>query len=79
MCRSIKTLRRDSELATDEEIQAAALQFVRKIAGYRNPSRVNMEPFEAAVDEIASASHRLLVSLKEIREAHGKLSSPLAR
>ena len=79
MCRSIKTLRRDSELATDEEIQAAALQFVRKIAGYRSPSRVNLEPFEAAVDDIASVSHRLLVSLKEIREAQSKPGIPSAR
>ena len=79
MCRSIKTLRRDSEPATDEEIHAAALQFVRKIAGYRSPSRVNLEPFEAAVDEIALASNRLLVSLKEIREAHTKPTIPVTR
>ena len=69
MCRSIKLLRRENELAPDEEIRAASLQFVRKIAGYRKPSRVNTEPFELAVDEIAIASQKLLNSLKDSRTA----------
>lgn len=60
MCRSIKTLRRNDEPATDEEVRAAALQFVRKVSGYRQPSRVNTEAFDAAVSEIADASRRLL-------------------
>ncbi len=60
MCRSIKTLRRADEPATDEEIHAAALQFVRKVSGYRVPSQRNAAAFEAAVDEIAEASRRLL-------------------
>ena len=60
MCRSIKTLRRPGEEATDEEIRAAALQFVRKVSGYREPSRRNAEAFHAAVAEIADASKRLL-------------------
>jgi hypothetical protein len=60
MCRSIKTLRRPDETATEEEIRAAALQFVRKVSGYREPSRKNEEAFNAAVDEVASASQRLL-------------------
>jgi len=60
MCRSIKTLRRPDEPATDEEIRAAALQFVRKVSGYRQPSRANAEAFDAAVSEIAEASRRLL-------------------
>jgi len=63
MCRSIKTLRRPDESATDDEIAAAALQFVRKVSGYRKPSRTNEEAFDAAVDEIAEASRRLLDSL----------------
>jgi hypothetical protein len=63
MCRSIKTLRRPDEAATDDEIAAAALQFVRKVSGYRKPSRTNEEAFDAAVDEIAEASRRLLDSL----------------
>lgn len=60
MCRSIKTLRRPGEPPTDEEIRAAALQFVRKVSGYREPSRKNAEAFGAAVDEVAAASRRLL-------------------
>jgi hypothetical protein len=60
MCRSIKTLRRPQEPATDEEIHAAALQFVRKVSGYRQPSKANTEAFEAAVGEIARASRTLL-------------------
>ena len=63
MCRSIKTLRRADEAATDDEIAAAALQFVRKVSGYRKPSRTNEDAFEAAVDEISAASKRLLDSL----------------
>jgi hypothetical protein len=64
MCRSIKTLRNDAEPATAEEIRAAALQFVRKVSGYRTPSKKNEQPFEAAVDEIARSSKKLLKSLK---------------
>ena len=64
MCRSIKALRRADELATEEEIRAAALQFVRKVSGYRVPSRANEAAFEAAVDEIAEASRNLLGALK---------------
>lgn len=67
MCRSIKTLRRPDDRATDEEIQAAALQFVRKVSGYRQPSRRNAEAFDAAVDEIAAASRRLLESVGSSR------------
>ena len=60
MCRSIITLRRPDEQATDEEVRAAALQFVRKVSGYRVPSRRNQQAFDAAVDEISVASRRLL-------------------
>jgi hypothetical protein len=63
MCRSIKTLRRAEEPATDEEIRAAALQFVRKVSGYREPSKANAEAFGLAVDEVAEASRRLLASV----------------
>ena len=69
MCRSIKTLRREGDAATDDEIRAAALQFVRKLSGYRTPSRRNAGPFDAAVDEIAATSRRLLDSLAV--PAHG--------
>ena len=64
MCRSIKRLRVRDEVVCDEEIRAAALQFVRKISGYRVPSRANAGSFDAAVDEIASASKRLLAELR---------------
>lgn len=63
MCRSIKTLRSKDAPASEEEVRAAALQFVRKVSGYRAPSRANEEPFNTAVDEIAEASRRLLESL----------------
>ena len=63
MCRSIKTLRSPGSMVTDEDSRAAAFQFVRKISGYRVPSRANEQVFYNAVDEIASASRRLLVSL----------------
>ena len=63
MCRSIKVLRNPEEPATDAEIEAAALQFVRKISGYRQPSRANAEAFDAAVAEIAEASRALLSQL----------------
>ncbi len=63
MCRSIKVLRKPDQRATPEEVQAAALQFVRKISGYHHPSQANQEAFEAAVNEVARASQRLLSSL----------------
>jgi hypothetical protein len=64
MCRSIKTLRIPDQTATDEEIRAAALQFGRKVSGYRQPSKANADAFESAVDEIALSSKRLLGSLQ---------------
>jgi len=67
MCRSIKTLRRAEEPATEDEIRAAALQFVRKVSGYRQPSRANEDAFNAAVDDVASASRELLDSLQKPR------------
>ena len=64
MCRSIKTLRRFDTRATDDEIEAAALQFVRKISGFRAPSRRNADAFETAVAEITRSSRRLLDSVE---------------
>jgi hypothetical protein len=63
MCRSIKTLRGSSEPVTDDAVRAAALQYVRKLSGYRKPSRANEAVFEAAVDEIVVATQRLLDGL----------------
>ena len=60
MCRSIKTLRVGAQPATEDEITAAALQFVRKVSGYRKPSSANEAAFAAAVEEIATSSRRLL-------------------
>ena len=64
MCRSIKVLRQGSTPATDEEIEAAALQFVRKVSGFRSPSRANSEVFDTAVEEVAESTRRLLASLR---------------
>ena len=63
MCRSIKQLRHPEQFPTDDEIQAAALQFVRKVSGYRKPSRANEAAFERAVQEISVATRRLLDAL----------------
>ncbi len=60
MCRSIKRLREGTLTATEDEIREAALQFVRKVSGFRTPSRRNAEAFDRAVDEVASTSKRLL-------------------
>ncbi len=67
MCRSIKTLRGTESPATDEEIRAAALQFVRKVSGYREPSKKNEDAFLAAVDDVTEASRRLLDSVDPAR------------
>ena len=63
MCRSIKQLRNSEIPATEEEIRAAALQFVRKVSGYRKPSKANEDTFERAVDEVAQATQKLINSL----------------
>ena len=63
MCRSIKLLRNADSQPTDVEVQEAVLQFVRKISGYRKPSRVNENAFDLAVEKIATTSHDLLESL----------------
>lgn len=67
MCRSIKTLRDAEPPATPEDVHAAALQFVRKVSGYRVPSRANRVAFEGAVDEVAAAAARLLGELGDSR------------
>ena len=63
MCRNIKKLRQDDRAPTDEELELAALQFVRKVSGYRKPSKVNEPAFEQAVSEIAAATRRLFDGL----------------
>ena len=69
MCRSIKKLRRPEQPATDQELYEAALQFVRKVSGYRVPSGANQDAFEQAVAEIAASTKTLL---KNITAEHAK-------
>jgi hypothetical protein len=63
MCRNIKTLHNFEPPATEEEIQAAALQYVRKVSGSNKPSKANEEAFARAIDEVADVTRRLLGSL----------------
>jgi hypothetical protein len=64
MCRNIKALFNFDPPATEDEIRAAALQFVRKVSGFNTPSKANEAAFLAAVDEVAAAAHKLLSSLE---------------
>jgi hypothetical protein len=64
MCRNIKTLFNFDPPVTDDEIRAAALQFVRKLSGFNKPSKANEAAFESAVDEVAAVAHKLLHSLE---------------
>lgn len=71
MCRSIKVLRGMEPAATHADVEAAALQFIRKVSGYRKPSRANEAAFQRAVDEVTSAAERLLVVLEARRTVNG--------
>jgi len=64
MCRNIKTLYNFAPPASDDEIRAASLQFVRKLSGYNTPSKANEEAFNAAIDEVFDAAKRLIFSLE---------------
>lgn len=74
MCRSIKTLRDYDNPVAEEDIEAAALQFVRKISGFRKPSRVNQEVFDRAVEEITRSSRELLDSLSPTTQPKAEAS-----
>lgn len=63
MCRNIRTLANFEPPATEDEIRASAIQFVRKLSGTARPSRINEAAFERAVDEVAAAAHKLVHSL----------------
>ena len=63
MCRNIKVLRRPESAPSDDELEAAALQFVRKISGYPKPSKANQEAFDQAIGEIAASSRSLFNDL----------------
>jgi hypothetical protein len=64
MCRNIRTLFNFEPPATEDEIRASALQFVRKLSGFAKPSQANAAAFDRAVDEVADAARRLIVSLE---------------
>jgi hypothetical protein len=72
MCRSIKTLREGATPATDDEIRAAALQYVRKVSGYRAPSRVNEAAFHAAVEHVAETTRELLAGVTATHPARAR-------
>ncbi len=76
MCRSIKTLRPPyAEQVTDADVRAAALQYVRKISGFRAPAARNAAAFDAAVEEVAASTARLLAAL-EVRPGGAKTAVP---
>lgn len=75
MCRNIKTLRRPDGTPTDQELHDAALQFVRKISGYRKPSQANQKAFDQAVHEVSAAGRRLFQSLES--KSHTNVISPV--
>jgi hypothetical protein len=72
MCRSIRTLFNFDPPATDQEIRAASLQFVRKLSGFAKPSQANEAAFQAAVDDVAAASRRLIGSLVTSAAPHDR-------
>ena len=72
MCRNIRTLFNFEPPATEEEIRASALQFVRKLSGFTNPSRANEAAFHRAVEEVSEAARRLLASLETASPARDR-------
>jgi hypothetical protein len=72
MCRNIKTLFNFEPAVTDEELQAAALQFVRKVTGFNEPSQVNEAAFNQAIREVTATTRRLMHSLKTNAEPHNR-------
>lgn len=72
MCRNIKTLFNFDPPATDQEIRASALQFVRKLSGFHEPSAINQSAFDQAVDDVARAASKLVRSLKTTAKPHNR-------
>jgi hypothetical protein len=72
MCRNIRTLFNFEPPATEDEVRASALQFVRKLSGFAKPSHANEAAFERAIDEVAAAARRLLASLETARPARNR-------
>ena len=77
MCRSIKPLRKLDHPVTETEVREAALQFVRKVSGYRKPSQRNRPAFDAAVDEVAAATRKMLHALT-MNQLSGEVVGPAA-
>ncbi|HMZ08602.1 MAG TPA: DUF2277 domain-containing protein [Anaerolineales bacterium] len=72
MCRSIKPLRNMDHPVTEQEIYEAALQYVRKVSGYRKPSKANEEAFNKAIEEVADATKKILANLKIVEGQRSK-------
>lgn len=72
MCRNIRTLFNFEPPATEDEIRASALQFVRKLSGFTHPSKANAAAFDRAVDEVSEAARRLLASLQATQPARDR-------
>jgi hypothetical protein len=72
MCRNIKTLFNFEPPASDEEIRASALQFVRKLSGFNRPSKANEAAFELAIDEVSASARRLIDSLETVTPARDR-------
>ena len=72
MCRNIRTLFNFEPPATEEEIRASALQFVRKLSGFTSPSRANQAAFQRAVDEVSDSARRLIASLETTSPARDR-------
>jgi len=75
VCRNIKTLFNFDPPATDEEIRAASLQFVRKLSGFNSPSKANEGAFDRAIDEVATIARRLIDSLETTAEPRHRVRS----
>ena len=75
MCRSIKPLRNMDHPVTEQEIYEAALQYVRKVSGYRKPSKANEEAFNKAIEEVADATKNILANLKTVEGQRSKVAS----
>ena len=69
MCRSIKPLRNMDHPVTEQEIYEAALQYVRKVSGYRKPSKANEEAFNKAIEEVAESTRKILANLKKVERS----------
>lgn len=67
MCRSIKPLRNMDHPVTEQEIQEAALQYIRKVSGYRKPSKANQDAFDAAIAEVADATRKMLETFHTVK------------